>query len=186
MSLFRTRPAKFLFLALSALLVACAAGEESVGEDVPLSSNLLTLTSPAFGEGERIPARYTCDGADEPPPLTWTDIPTGVATYALVMDDPDAPGQTWVHWVLFNIPEDIRELPDGETSSAGVGGENSWGDIGYGGPCPPDGEHRYFFKLYALDVELDLAAGADKDALLGAIEGHVLAQGQLMGTYERE
>ena len=186
MLLLRARPARFLLLALLALLVACAANEERADEEAPLATDLLTLTSPAFGEGERIPTRYTCDGEDAPPPLTWTDVPAGVATYALVMDDPDAPGRTWVHWIRYNIPGDVRELPDGESTATGVGGENSWGDTGYGGPCPPDGEHRYFFKLYALDVELDLAEGADKDTLLDAVEGHVVAQGQLMGTYERE
>lgn len=165
---------------------ACGGQDQTPEEEPPLTTNLLTLNSPAFTEGEPIPSVYTCDGADVPPPLTWQDVPTDVGSYALIMDDPDAPRGTWVHWVLYNIPADVRELPDGEPSGIGVQGENSWGDLGYGGPCPPRGEHRYFFKLYALNAELDLEEGIDKETLLAAIEEHVMAQGQLMGVYERE
>lgn len=175
-----------LLLILLLGISACGGEDETSAEELPLSTNLLTLASPVFTQGEPIPSPYTCDGADVPPPLTWQDVPTDVGSYALIMDDPDAPRGTWIHWVLYNIPADAQELPDGEPSGTGVQGENSWGDLGYGGPCPPGDEHRYFFKLYALDTELDLEAGADKEALLAAMEGHVLAQGQLMGVYERE
>jgi len=180
------RPGLVVLLVLVAMVAACGSEEQTPREPLPITGNELTLTSPAFSEGEPIPARYSCDGEDVPPGLTWQDVPTGVESYALIMDDPDAPGRIWVHWVVYNIPADVRALPDGDGDPVGVQGENSWGDPGYGGPCPPGGEHRYFFKLYALDTELDLEAGADKEALLAAMEGHVLAEGQLMGRYERE
>lgn len=183
---FPIRLTLLLLLTLTVGISACGEEDEIAEEERPLSTNLLTLTSPAFNEGDTIPSRYTCDGADVPPPLTWQDVPTGVESYALIMDDPDAPGGIWVHWVLYNIPEDVRALPDGEPSGTGVQGQNSWGDAGYGGPCPPSGEHRYFFKLYALNTELELEAGADKETLLAAMEGRVIAQGQLMGVYARQ
>jgi Raf kinase inhibitor-like YbhB/YbcL family protein len=185
MSPFPSRLAPLLLLALLAALAACGESQEAEEIGEPLSTNLLRLTSPAFGEGETIPTRYTCDGEDVPPPLTWEDVPTGVNAYALIMDDPDAPAGTWVHWVLYDVPATVRELPDGEAAPAGTQGQNSWDEPGYGGPCPPSGEHRYFFKLYALDGELGLAPGADKETVLDAMQGHVLAQGQLMGVYAR-
>ena len=146
--------------------------------------NGLALSSSAFGEGEGIPERYTCDGEDVSPPLAWESGPAGTVTYALIMDDPDAPAGTWVHWVLFNLPDDRRQLAEDVPADAGVQGSNSWGRTGYGGPCPPSGQHRYVFKLYALDTELALEAGADKEALLDAMEGHVLTSDQLTGVYE--
>lgn len=184
MTRFPTWLALLLLLVPLGLLAGCNGEGDTTGEESPVSGDLLTLTSPAFAEGESIPIRYTCDGAEVPPPLTWKDVPAGVASYALIMDDPDAPGRTWVHWVLYNIPPGVRELPDGEQTTVGDQGENSWGDTGYGGPCPPSGEHRYFFKLYALDSEVALEPGAEKETLLRAVEGHVLAQGQLMGRYQ--
>lgn len=137
-----------------------------------------------------IPRRYACDGEDISPPLAWTGIPEGTKTIALIGDDPDAPIGTWVHWVLFNLPADVKELaeavpPDKELSSGAKQGKNDFRRIGYGGPCPPGGTHRYFFKLYALDSVLDLAAGVSKADLLKAMQGHVLAEGQLMGKYKR-
>ena len=148
------------------------------------------LTSTAFGQGEPIPRRYTCDGEDISPPLQWSDPPQGTQSFALIADDPDAPMGTWVHWVLYNIPAQARGLPEAVSSDAELPdgsrhGQNSWRRLGYGGPCPPSGTHRYFFKLYALDAQLDLAAGANKKQLLRAMEGHVLAQAELMGTYTR-
>lgn len=144
------------------------------------------LTSSAFAPGERIPTKYTCDDQDISPPLRWSDPPQGTQSFALIADDPDAPVGTWVHWVIFNLPAETRDLPE----QAGLPGDsrdgkNSWGRTGYGGPCPPSGTHRYFFKLYALDAMLDLAAGADKEQLLQAMESHTLAQTELMGTYSR-
>ncbi len=148
---------------------------------------VLAITSPAFSTGQPIPAKYTCDGQDISPPLHWSDESTGTQSFALVMDDPDAPVGTWVHWVLFNVPADLRDLPEKAAPPKGsLEGKNSWGRLGYGGPCPPSGTHRYFFKLYALDTTLNLASGASKEQLLKAMEGHILAQAELMGVYSRK
>jgi Raf kinase inhibitor-like YbhB/YbcL family protein len=148
------------------------------------------ITSSAFGEGELIPRKYTCDARDVSPPLAWTGVPAGAKTLALIADDPDAPMGTWVHWVAYNLPAGVAELPeatppDPELKGGGRQGRNDFKRFGYGGPCPPSGTHRYFFKLYALDVALDLAAGATKAELLRAMEGHILAEAQLMGKYKR-
>ncbi|MBI1914469.1 MAG: YbhB/YbcL family Raf kinase inhibitor-like protein [Planctomycetes bacterium] len=151
----------------------------------------LELTSSAFQEGQPIPRQYTGDGKDASPALKWTDPPAGTKSLALICDDPDAPRKTWVHWVLFNVPAESRELNEGvpaqETLPGGARqGKNDFGKIGYGGPAPPRGKpHRYFFRLYALDTMLDLSAGASKADLVKAIEGHVLAEAPLMGTYAR-
>ncbi len=145
------------------------------------------LTSSAFAQGKGIPVKYTCDGQDISPPLQWSEPPEGTQSFALIVDDPDAPVGTWVHWVLFNIPAEIRDLPEQTSPPADSrDGQNSWGRTGYGGPCPPGGTHRYFFKLYALDTRLNLATGASKEELLQAMEGHVLAQAEVMGTYTRQ
>lgn len=149
------------------------------------------LTSSAFAAGEAIPRKYTCDGDDISPPLAWGDPPAGTQSFALISDDPDAPVGTWVHWVLFNLPADARALPEAVPADADLAdgsrhGNSSWRRPGYGGPCPPSGTHRYFFKLYALDTVLDLKAGASKDELLKAMEVHVLAEAELMGTYSRK
>jgi hypothetical protein len=150
----------------------------------------IKISSAAFEEGGMIPAKYTCDEEDVSPPLAWDSIPEGSKTLAFICDDPDAPMGTWVHWVFFNLPADISELPENipperELESGAKQGTNDFGRIGYGGPCPPGGTHRYYFKLYALDAELDLDAGARKQQLLEAMEGHILAEGQLMGRYSR-
>jgi Raf kinase inhibitor-like YbhB/YbcL family protein len=145
------------------------------------------LTSSAFAQKQSIPSQYTCDGDDMSPPLRWNDPPAGTQSIALIMDDPDAPGLTWVHWVLFNLPADLRELPEHATAPAdSMDGKNGWGRTGYGGPCPPSGTHRYFFKLYALDTKLNLPAGATKDQLLKAMRDHILGQAELIGTYTRK
>ncbi len=150
----------------------------------------IKIKSPAFVPGGKIPGKYTCDGMDISPPLAWTSGPEGTKTFALICDDPDAPMGTWVHWVLFNLPADIIELrenvpPERELESGAKQGMNDFRKIGYGGPCPPGGTHRYYFKLYALDTEINLEAGATKSELLKAMEDHILAEGQLMGKYER-
>jgi len=150
----------------------------------------IEITSSAFEDGGMIPAKYTCDGEDISPPLQWDAVPEDTRTIALICDDPDAPMGTWVHWVLFNLPAETKELaedipPDETLSSGARQGTNDFRRIGYGGPCPPSGTHRYFFKVYALDTELDLSAGADKDQLLEAMEDHILAQGLLIGQYRR-
>jgi Raf kinase inhibitor-like YbhB/YbcL family protein len=151
---------------------------------------LFAISSSAFAHESPIPVRYSCDGDNTSPPLAWSDPPQGTQSFALIHDDPDAPAGTWVHWVLFNIPGDSLSLegaiPAQETLGDGsLHGENSWGRRDYGGPCPPGGTHRYFFKLYALDTLLELEAGADKEALLAAMEGHILAEAELMGTFAR-
>ncbi len=150
-----------------------------------------TLTSPAFREEDTIPRPHTGDGDDMSPSLRWTDPPAGTRSFALICDDPDAPRGTWVHWVLYNLPADARELTEGipseaEPPSGARQGKNDFGNIGYGGPAPPRGKpHRYYFKLYALDSMLDLPSGATKAQLLAATKGHVLAEAQLMGRYGR-
>ncbi len=150
----------------------------------------MTLQTSAFSHGEAIPREYSCDGDNVSPSLRWSDAPDGAKSFALIMDDPDAPGGTFVHWVYYDIPSSVQELPkavDNKTqpSVGGTQGKNSFGKVGYGGPCPPGGEHRYYFKLYALDSVLDLEPGISKDELLRAMEGHILEETQLMGTYTR-
>ena len=156
--------------------------EEPETEEEPAKVEM-TLTSPAFAEGEPIPLQFSCDGDDLSPELAWAGIPTGTASLVLIMDDPDAPVGTWDHWILFDIPADLTGLAQGGT--AGTDGNNSWNRTGYGGPCPPSGTHRYFFKLYAVDIILDLAVGTTRGVLEAAIEGHILGYVELMGTYTR-
>jgi len=151
----------------------------------------IKITSSAFEEGALIPAKYTCDGEDISPPLQWEAVPEGTKSIALISDDPDAPVGTWVHWVLYNLPAEAGELseaiPADETLPGGARqGTTDFGRIGYGGPCPPSGTHRYFFKIYALDTDLDLPTGADKRELLEAMQGHILGEGRLMGKYARK
>ncbi|RLB41089.1 MAG: YbhB/YbcL family Raf kinase inhibitor-like protein [Deltaproteobacteria bacterium] len=150
----------------------------------------IKITSTAFENGANIPVKYTCDGEDVSPPLRWEGVPDGAKSLALICDDPDAPMGTWVHWVLFNIPPDVTELPEKIPSqpnldNGAVHGINDFRNYGYGGPCPPGGTHRYFFKIYALDTTLDLKPGVTKSQLLDAMEGHILAKGELMGRYSR-
>jgi Raf kinase inhibitor-like YbhB/YbcL family protein len=144
----------------------------------------MKLTSPAFTHNEAIPSEYTCDGDDLSPPLVISDVPSNAKSLALIMDDPDAPVGTWDHWVVFNIPPTTKQISKG-TEPNGIAGRNSWGRTGYGGPCPPSGTHRYFFKFYALDALLNLPEDSTKKDLERAMQGHILAQAQLMGTYKR-
>lgn len=148
------------------------------------------IKSAAFQNNASIPSRHTCDGANLSPALSWTDPPEGTESYALIMDDPDAPVGTFVHWVLYNLPASARQLPEGvprnDDVQGGPQGLNDFSQTGYGGPCPPRGKpHRYFFKLYALDTKLDLPAGARKKDVEQAMKGHVLAESQWMGRYKR-
>jgi hypothetical protein len=164
------------------------------GADNPNPKKIMNLqiTSTAFSEGQPIPAKYSCEGRDISPPLKWTNTPANTKSLALIMDDPDAPVGTWVHWVLYDLPANTTGLSEDVAKTQFVAGNarqglNSWPRLGYGGPCPPPGKpHRYFFKLYALDAMLDLKPGLTKKDLLKAMEGHVLAEGQLMGTYQRK
>ena len=150
----------------------------------------MQITSSAFTEGSMIPGKYTCDGQDISPPLEWKIAPVGIKSFTLISDDPDAPVGTWVHWVAYNIPSNTTKLdenvkPEKEFKNGMRQGSNSWPKIGYGGPCPPSGTHRYYFKLYALDVVLDIKPGATKEQVLQLMKGHVIAEAQLMGKYKR-
>jgi len=147
----------------------------------------LTITSPAFKEGETIPKEFTCSGADKSPELKWSDAPAGTVAFVLIMDDPDAPMGTWDHWILYNVGGDATGLAAAAAQPDGAaGGLNSWKKTGYGGPCPPPGKpHRYFFKLYALDAKLDLKGSPDKAAVEAAMKGHILGEAKLMGKFAR-
>lgn len=150
----------------------------------------LTITSTAFKDGDMIPSQYTCDGRDISPPLAWSGVPEGTRTLALIGDDPDAPGKVWVHWVVFDLPASATGLPEGvpgrgSITGGGTQGKNDFGKTGYGGPCPPSGTHRYYFKLYALDTTLGLPSGATKQQVLDAMKGHVKGEAQLIGKYAR-
>jgi len=164
----------------------------------------IQLHSPAFADGGMIPKTFTCDGADRSPPLEWSGVPAQARSLVLICDDPDAPLGTWSHWVVFNLAHQVRALNEGipseetiapavaETPESADGkppqarqGTNDFGKIGYGGPCPPGGTHRYFFRLYALDIQLDLGSSATRSQVLKAIEGHILAEGRLIGKYKR-
>ena len=151
----------------------------------------IKVTSPAFEDGALIPPRYTADGANISPPLKWENVPAGAKSIAMINDDPDAPAKTWVHWVVYNMPPDTTELledipADPALSNGAKQGTTDFGQIGYGGPAPPSGTHRYFFKVYALDAMLDLSEGATKADLEAAMTGHILAQGELIGKYKRQ
>jgi Raf kinase inhibitor-like YbhB/YbcL family protein len=150
----------------------------------------IVVSSGAFKNGEMIPSKYTCDGDDISPPLSWSGIPANAKSIALISDDPDAPRGTWVHWVIFNMPSDSKGLgeavpPDKVLDNGAIQGMNDSSQIGYGGPCPPGGVHRYFFKVYALDAKLTLGPGATKKDVESAMKTHVLAEGELMGRYKR-
>jgi len=179
-------------LSVLVVLLFCCCKQEQQGDSEGMGGAKMdiVLTSPAFEDGGFIPPKYTCDGADISPPLRWQAVPDGTKTLALICDDPDAPLGTFVHWVLFNIGAETRELeeniPPNKTLPGGaMQGRNDFGRIGYGGPCPPRGTHRYFFKIYALDTQLSLQPGIKKGDLLKAMQGHILAQGKLMGKYKR-
>jgi hypothetical protein len=181
-----------LLLSLVAGFSACGT-EPEVELSPPEGEEIVAfeLASPAFDHEGTLPPRYSCDGDNESPPIRWNDEPEGTESFALIMDDPDAPGRTFVHWVIYNLPPLAHSLETGVNGDADLPepathGENSRGDTGYTGPCPPGGTHRYFFKLYALDMELDLDPGATKQELLDAMDGHVLGQAELMGRYQRQ
>ena len=150
----------------------------------------LTLTSSAFEPNGPIPPIHTCEGKDISPPLSWSGVPPGAKSLALIVDDPDAPDpaapqRTWVHWVLFNLPADATGLEEGTLPQGAAQGSNDWKRSGYGGPCPPIGRHRYFFKLYALDVVLAGVSNPDKQQLLDAMHSHILEKTELIGTYHK-
>jgi Raf kinase inhibitor-like YbhB/YbcL family protein len=175
-------------LGLSALAAACSSSNSEIEGS---SATAIQLESPAFAANGLIPAQYTCDGENVSPPLRWNTPPAATKSFALISDDPDAPRGTFVHWVLYNLPPDARALLEGVPTEAilangAIQGKSDFGKIGYGGPCPPGGTHRYFFKLYALDRQLSLEPGATKDQLLAAMDGYVVAMGELIGRYSRK
>ena len=145
----------------------------------------MQLHSSAFEQGKMIPEQYGCHGKDISPLLKWNNTPEGTKSLVLIMDDPDAPMGIWDHWILFNLPPETRELPENtqQLPAGTLVGKNSWGKNTYGGPCPPDKPHRYYFKLYALDKKLDLPMGSDKATIEKAMQSHILEQAELMGTY---
>jgi Raf kinase inhibitor-like YbhB/YbcL family protein len=176
-------------LAAAAIGLACLAADAFGGEPMAL-----TLTSSAFGQNGAIPSVHTCEGPDTSPPLSWAGVPAGAKSIALIVDDPDAPDpkapkMTWVHWVVLDIPRDATGLPENAAASglpAGAReGLNDWKKPAWGGPCPPIGRHRYFFKLYALDVALPDLSRPTKAELEKAMEGHILAKAELVGTYQK-
>ena len=174
-------------------LVSCNSASKGSTSTQPQTTPVpktMKLESSAFTANGMIPSQYTCDGQDMSPSLSWDAPPTGTQSLALIVDDPDAPGRTFVHWVLYDLPPEIHQLPKGVAaeptlSGGGTNGKNDFGNLGYGGPCPPTGIHRYFFKLYALDRELDLKPGATKAQLEAAMSGHILAAAELIGRYSR-
>jgi len=174
-----------LLLGFVFLIVACGSPEAAtptVEQEVTMA---FKLTSAVFTHGEAIPTLYTCDGEDLSPPLSWSGAPEATQSYVLICDDPDAPVGVWDHLILFNIPASTSELPEGitERTDGSLYGKNSWRRLDYGGPCPPRGVHRYFFRLYALDAMLTIKEGASKREVERAMQGHILSQTELMGTY---
>jgi Raf kinase inhibitor-like YbhB/YbcL family protein len=145
----------------------------------------MKITSSAFQEGASIPSKFSCDGANTSPPLQIADVPLGAKSLALIVDDPDAPSGLFTHWTVWNISPQINAIAEG-SAPKGVLGTNDFGKSGYGGPCPPSGTHRYYFKIFALDRELDLPFGAKRGQLDEAMKGHIVAQGELMGRYSRK
>ena len=145
----------------------------------------MKIESPVFKNNELIPTKYTCQGEDINPPLKISAVPQSTKSLALIIDDPDAPVGTWVHWLLWNIPPETAEIGENSVPPGATEGQTDFGQPGYGGPCPPSGTHRYFFKLYALDTELSLAAGASKKELEAALRGHILEQAELIGLYKK-
>ena len=181
------RPARILPL----IVVAVLTSANAIAADNPA----MTLTSPAFTQGQSIPQQYTCEGANISPALQWQNLPAGTRSLALIVDDPDAPDPaapkiTWVHWVLYDIPPTAKGLATHMTTAqlpkGAAEGSNSWNKDEYGGPCPPIGRHRYFFKLYALDRQLEFSEAPTRDELLSAIKGHVIGETSLMGTYRKQ
>jgi Raf kinase inhibitor-like YbhB/YbcL family protein len=178
-----------MLLAITAAgLINCSPGDSALPDEGEMT---LSLSSSVFQDGDSIPTKYTCDGQDVSPPLAWREPPAGTQSFVLIMDDPDAPGGVFTHWLVFKLPADSRELaeavpPQNELANGALQGKNDFGKIGYSGPCPPSGAtHHYRFTIYALDQPLDLMAGVSRKQVLDAITGHILAWGQLIGMYQR-
>jgi hypothetical protein len=179
-----------MFVSVCILVLVCAAPSKSSTAAAPDSGSGMALASASFTAGESIPTRYTLYGENLTPDLTWDKVPEGTKSFALTCRDPDAPGGCFVHWVLFNLPENVRCLPEGLTRDSmlplgGIQGTNSFRRVGYDGPKPPNGTHRYYFDLYALDGMLELDQTATAGRLQQAMTGHVLAHASLMGKYKK-
>ena len=182
-------PRTLLIVAALAIMI-CGCKKDNGSSEERSRDMTISVSSSAFQEGGMIPPKYTCDGNDLSVPLKWTAVPEGTKSIAVISDDPDAPVGTWVHWVMWNIPPAVRELAEGmptkpQLPDGSRQGISDFGRPGYGGPCPPSGTHRYYFKVYALDVTLDLPGTARKADMVKAMKGHILAEGQLMGKYSR-
>lgn len=185
---------KYLFYFL-AVICLIAAGSNTLQAKNKIDVNrkggkTMEIKSSSFNHEDMIPAKYTCDGQNISPPLSWSGAPEKTKSFTLICDDPDAPAGTWVHWVIFDIPAKVNSLPEKtsrqeEIKGLGKNGKNTSGRYGYDGPCPPSGTHRYYFKLYALDTMLNKKAGLTKEDLLAAMKGHILSEAQLMGKYKR-
>lgn len=186
-------PKIWLFFIFAALLILTVAGlmvfNRQQSNDQPISNQdkpmALALTSSAFTNQAAIPTKYTCDGEDINPPLAFQNVPQNTKSLALIVDDPDAPAKVWVHWVVFNIKPDTSQIAEGSLPPGSILGTTDFGKTGWGGPCPPSGQHRYFFKLYALDAPLDLQQGASKEQVEAAMQGHIIEQAELVGLYQR-
>jgi Raf kinase inhibitor-like YbhB/YbcL family protein len=185
-----------LLVPLALLVAGCATAAPSATAPIRLTDQEetpmpMSMTSESFVAGQAIPAEYTCDGDNVSPHLRWSGVPERARSLVLVVDDPDSPSGTWAHWILYDLPPDVTELPEaqpdlGELPDGAKRGRNSFKNIGYGGPCPPKGPpHRYYFRLYALDTTTRLAAGASRQEVEAAMAGHILAEAELMGTYQR-
>ncbi len=181
----------FLFPILLATVASCGNSEPRSAHAQGTSLSGFRIGSAAFKEGAAIPARFTCEGENVSPPLEWTEPPGGARSFALIVDDPDAPAGVWTHWVVYNLPAQARAMDENmpkqaELPGGGLQGQNSFGRMGYGGPCPPPGNaHRYFFRLYALDTLLSLEPGAAKEDVLAAAKGHIVGEARLMGRFKR-
>lgn len=174
---------KMILIAAQAVLMIMIVSAIGCSKQQEVKNMSISIRSPAFKENEMIPQKYTCDGENINPPLIIEDVPDNARSIALIMDDPDAPMGTFVHWVVYNIPASSQTI--GEDHAPGLQGVNNKGEKAYTGPCPPSGTHRYFFKVYALDTELELDEDADKGDLKKSMEGHILAKDQLVGLYKR-
>jgi Raf kinase inhibitor-like YbhB/YbcL family protein len=188
------KPAHALLFIAATIIIACctlASRSRAFAINAGGRSMSLTISSSAFTNGGTIAKKFTCDGADVSPPLTWTDPPAGTKAFALLVDDPDAPVGNWNHWVIWNLPANLRSLPEGVSKTTHLPdgseqGQNDFHKPGYNGPCPPAGKpHRYFFKLFALDTKVSLKSEAGKPELEAAMKGHTQATAELMGTYKR-
>ena len=181
----------FLSLIICAVLSGIWSAMAKVMAPPPVTNKKMVLSSIAFKDGEQIPAQYTCDGKNISPPLAWTGVPENTQSLALIVDDPDAQGGVWTHWIVFNLPADTLNLPEDFAKSpsahAAKQGRNDFKQTGYGGPCPPAGKtHRYYFKIFALDTTLNLPADTSRKDVDAAMARHVLSAGQFMGTYQRK